>query len=296
MLLLLSTTFSVSSGQMPSGAARRHGCEAPLHPSQIAVRSFFKSEWKSSVLFFLTGNDVQVVAIELLSAVVFYGFSVQELPVLVYSAVLPLYSVQFAITTLLFVIISRFDPGQPRHQETQEAKAVAVPPVALSVASDVKASPELLTSHPVVITCKDCGRLALTSDTRHCGRCNKCVPGYDHHCIYLNTCIGTRNYPLFVGLLSCSTLLLLTQQIVTGYAISCLLAPGQDDSKKTRAAMLCILSVLPLLELFFLLILGTFHLYIAFRGLTTYEWLYQWLESRQPDTTASTTVGNQEYC
>ncbi|KAG1685982.1 hypothetical protein DVH05_007583 [Phytophthora capsici] len=162
--------------------------------------------------------------------------------------------------------------------------------------ADVKASPELLTSHPVVATCRDCGRLALTSDTRHCGRCNKCVPGYDHHCIYLNTCIGTRNYPLFVGLLSCSTLLLLTQQIVTGYAISCLLAPGQDNTNKTRAAMLCVLSVLPLLELLFLLVLGTFHLYIAFRGLTTYEWLYQWLEARQPDKTASTAAGSQEYC
>ncbi|KAL3656417.1 hypothetical protein V7S43_018720 [Phytophthora oleae] len=259
---------------MTAGTTRRHGCEAPLHPSQIAV-----------------------VAIGLLSAVAFYGFSVQELPVLVYSAVVPLYSVQFAITALLFAIISSFDPGQPRRQATQphDQEAIAVPPVVLS---DVKAGPELLTSHPVVATCRDCGRFAPTTDTRHCGRCNKCIPGYDHHCIYLNTCIGTRNYPLFAGLLSCSTLLLLTQQIVTGYAISCLLAPGQDDGKKTRAAMLCVLSVLPLLELFFLLVLGTFHLYIAFRGLTTYEWLYQWLEARRPDTasTGASTEGSQVYC
>lgn len=50
---------------------------------------------------------MQVVAIEALSAVVFYGFSVQELPVLVYSAVVPLYSVQLAITALVFIIVRR---------------------------------------------------------------------------------------------------------------------------------------------------------------------------------------------
>ncbi|KAJ8523917.1 hypothetical protein ON010_g17201 [Phytophthora cinnamomi] len=270
------------------GAPRRHGCEAPLHPSQVAV-----------------------VGIGLLSAAVFYGFSVRELPALVQRTVVPLYSVQLAITTLLFVIvrgsffssnasaaaspllmiavqISRFDPGQPRHQATHPSQSRAADedarvtaPIAASVvvvaAPEIKASPVMLTSHPVVVTCSDCGRMALTSDTRHCGRCNKCVPGYDHHCVYLNTCIGTRNYPLFVGLLSCSVLLLLTQQAVTGYAISRLLAPGQEDTN-ARAVLLGALSILPLLELFFLVVLGTFHLYISFCGLTTYEWLYQWLE------------------
>ncbi|KAG3098137.1 hypothetical protein PI124_g16950 [Phytophthora idaei] len=264
------------------GAPRRHGCEAPLHPSQIAV-----------------------VGVALLSAVGFYVFSVQELPVLMQRTVLPLYSVQFAITALLFVVISRFDPGQPRHQAThpsqpsgqtddaQVTMAIAAVGV-VKAAPDIKASSELLSSHPVVAKCRDCGRAALTPDTRHCSTCNKCIPGYDHHCTYLNTCIGTRNYPLFVGLLSCSILLLVTQQIVTGYAVSCLLASGQDNDKNSRAVMLCVLSVLPLLELFFLVVLGTFHLYIASQGLTTYEWLYQWLEGRNPSDTSSMEANTAE--
>ncbi|KAE9011966.1 hypothetical protein PR003_g14290 [Phytophthora rubi] len=244
---------------VPPGAARRHGCEAPLHPSQIAV-----------------------VSIGLLSAVVFYGFSVRELPTLMQRTVVSLCSsVQLAVTTLLFVIISRFDPGQPRHQATHPSQSKAADedarvaaPIAMSVhvvkAPEIKASPVMLTSHPVVV-----------SDTRHCSRCNKWIPGYDHHCVYLNTCIGTRNYPLFVGLLSCSILLLLTQQVVTGYAISRLLASGQEEEDRSAGAvLLCVLSILPLLELFFLVVLGTFHLYIAFHGLTTYEWLYLWLEGR----------------
>ncbi|OWZ23915.1 putative S-acyltransferase [Phytophthora megakarya] len=234
---------------------RRHGCEAPLHPSQIAV-----------------------VGVGLLSAVVFYFFSVQELPVLMQRTVVPLYSAQFSLTALLFAIISRFDPEPPRPQADDAH-------ISVSIASAPVKGSGLLASHPVAATCRDCGRLALTPDTRHCGTCNKCIPGYDHHCIYLNTCIGTRNYPLFVGLLSCSILLLLTQQVVTGYAISRLLAPRQDQENNTRAVVLCVLSVLPMLELFFLVVLGLFHVYIAYQGLTTYEWLYQWLERRHPERT-----------
>ena len=31
----------------------------------------------------------------------------------------------------------------------------------------------------------------------HCKRCNRCTECFDHHCLYLNTCIGRRNYSLF---------------------------------------------------------------------------------------------------
>ncbi|KAG7399338.1 hypothetical protein PHYBOEH_009140 [Phytophthora boehmeriae] len=206
--------------------------------------------------------------------------------------VVPLFTTQFAITTLLFVIISHYDPGldpDTRHQVDQVQPVGSIDGTRTAVtiessdanASSVKSTSGLLESHGVILVCRDCGRVPVTPNTRHCGRCNKCVPGYDHHCIYLNTCIGTRNYPLFVGLMSCTILLLLTQLIVTGYAISCLLAEEkQHASRPHRAMWLCVLSLLPALELVFLVVLACFHLYIAFLGLTTYEWLYQWLDRR----------------
>ena len=38
-------------------------------------------------------------------------------------------------------------------------------------------------------------------------RCNKCVDVFDHHCPWLNTCVGATNYSMFVGLLTSLTLL-----------------------------------------------------------------------------------------
>jgi len=32
----------------------------------------------------------------------------------------------------------------------------------------------------------------------HCPECNVCIKGYDHHCVWMGTCIGSRNYRQFV--------------------------------------------------------------------------------------------------
>jgi len=37
---------------------------------------------------------------------------------------------------------------------------------------------------------------------KHCNTCNRCVDHFDHHCPYVNNCIGVTNYDIFIKLLS----------------------------------------------------------------------------------------------
>ena len=45
----------------------------------------------------------------------------------------------------------------------------------------------------VVNYCKVCAS-NVGANSKHCGECNKCISDFDHHCQWLNNCIGKDNY------------------------------------------------------------------------------------------------------
>ena len=52
--------------------------------------------------------------------------------------------------------------------------------------------------------------------SKHCRTCDRCVEGFDHHCKWLNNCIGEKNYQTFFALICLTVTLLLVQ---FGYAV-----------------------------------------------------------------------------
>ena len=118
------------------------------------------------------------------------------------------------------------------------------------------------------VMCSICG-WDVGIKAKHCGQCNRCTGGFDHHCKWLNNCIGDKNYRVFIGLvvvLNIDKLLMMfyiLMSLVTSY--------GNKDFGFFAAQVL--LGVENFSVLGFTLNLLVFHIYLKCAGITTYQYL-----------------------
>jgi hypothetical protein len=127
--------------------------------------------------------------------------------------------------------------------------------------------------------------------TKHCGACNKCVSRFDHHCVWLNHCIGAANYGPFFALLNAAVLMLAAEAGIAGGVLGVsLLDRGAFDAALAAAypapphpwgyrAALCVVIALALGLLGALGGLWATHVVLLAKGITTWDMI---LANKEP--------------
>lgn len=109
--------------------------------------------------------------------------------------------------------------------------------------------------------------------TRHCRLCNKCVDGFDHHCLWLNTCVGTYNYRAWLCFVAALFVwATLSSSIAWTVLWQALALRGRVLAVGYRPALL-LTGLVAALVAGWLLALLVLHAYFAWKDLTTLEWI-----------------------
>lgn len=104
--------------------------------------------------------------------------------------------------------------------------------------------------------------------TKHCEDCGKCVRKYDHHCPWLEACIGERNHKFFWLFLLSTAALIPWTLYITWHGI--VFNPLWGTWLSSNSILLIDILILAIGGFVVVGLLG-FHTFLMLRGLTTWE-------------------------
>ena len=111
--------------------------------------------------------------------------------------------------------------------------------------------------------------------TSHCAVCDNCVERFDHHCLWLGTCVGKKNYKYFYTLLGSLNLNALFQICFCVWVLLLEIKKIKDKENKGYAFISVIGMIILYNTLFMVIFIGklfVLHTYLVFKGLTFYEY------------------------
>ena len=121
--------------------------------------------------------------------------------------------------------------------------------------------------------------------SKHCRECNKCVESFDHHCKWINNCIGSTNYCWFLWLLSsmCGMMVIQTAVGIYLFAHSFYNPAGTEADlaaaypaavpRSGYAAALAVFITISTAALWPLAELLLLHVVLIHKGMTTYDFI-----------------------
>jgi len=110
----------------------------------------------------------------------------------------------------------------------------------------------------------------------HCMRCNRCTEHFDHHCKYLNNCVGGKNYEYFLRILITLTFYFINLIIQAIWVFV-----DSFQSQKLEDYMISKWPVLIVGIIIVVLLLGVdslliYHIYLTLiRRMTTLEYIFR---------------------
>lgn len=265
----------------------------------------------SSHLFFLRGRLLNTRATPLnlatfglttLPAILFFAFSAPFLWHHVSPALPIIFAYLYFTTTSSFLHATFSDPGilprnlHPHPPPPADEDPLAIAPTAgtewimvrtFSPTSLPKPDPEAHPDQPqqqpttaMEVPTKYCKSCALWRPPRahHCRVCDACIETQDHHCVWLNNCVGRRNYRYFFSFVLSASLLALS--LIAFSLVHISLYASQHDlsfraslTGRSQERVAFAMFLYAVLALPYPGSLCAYHIYLLSRGETTREYL-----------------------
>lgn len=196
---------------------------------------------------------------------------------------LPILTGMILLSTITFLLLtSCTDPGIiPRHALQQAVAGLEEEVTAATGAPSAR--PDTDTAEFVVSIseqqtregyrwCPAC-KIVRPPRASHCRDCDNCVLTFDHHCPFVNNCVGKRNYAFFSGFLISAGCLGFAVFAGVGIYVTHATS-GADEVPLSRPmifTLLVFIGIPTCLLLLGVVCLTCFHVWLACRGRTTRE-------------------------